>query len=283
MKRIGTLLAATALVVTLPAIASATPRFRHYVALGDSYAAIGSLLTVYGTPGCFRSTDNYAANMARSLGVAAFTDVSCGSATTEHMTAPQQTGFATNRPQFEALRADTDLVSMTVGGNDFGFSDVITACGLASVGDPLVNPCQRQFTSGGTDQLAARVDAVAPKVAAVLAGIRQRSPNATIVVVGYLPVLPPTIGCWPSVPLAVGDVAYLHGSQRRLDGMLAARAAAVSARSVDPSGITGHDACRLPWHRWVEPTLPAAPTTPFHPNATGQRGLANLVVAALGG
>ena len=136
--------------------------------------------------------------------------------------------------------------------------------------------------SGGTDQLAARVDAIALKVTGVLAVIRARAPHATVVVVGYLPILPPSIGCWPAVPLAVGDVPYLHGIQRRLGGMLAAEARAAGAVSVDPSGITGHDSCQLPWRRWVEPTIPAAPTTPFHPNATGQRNLANLVVAALG-
>jgi lysophospholipase L1-like esterase len=281
MFRLGAVLCAALLTVTLPATASATPRFRHYVALGDSYVAIGSLLTVHGTPGCFRSADNYPADVARSLG-AAVTDVSCSSATTEHLTSAQQTGFGTNPPQFDALTADTNLVSVSIGGNDFGFSDVITNCGLLSVTDLLGNPCQRQNSAGGTDQLAVRVDAVAPKVAAVLAGIRARAPRATVVVVGYLPLLPPAVGCWPSVPLAVGDVPYLYGIQRRLDGMLAAAAKAVGALAVDPSGITGHDACQLPWNRWVEPTIPAAPTTPFHPNAMGQRGVANLVVGALG-
>jgi lysophospholipase L1-like esterase len=281
MKRIGSLLAAAIVTVTLPISAHASPRFGSYVALGDSYVAIGSLLTVYGTPGCFRSTDNYPANLARSLGVRV-TDASCGSATTEHMTAAQQTGLGTNRPQFEALAESTDLVTITIGGNDLGFSDVISTCGLLSAADPLRNPCQRHFTSGGTDQLVTRVAAIAPKVAGVLAGIKQRAPRATVVVVAYLAILPPSTGCWPAVPLAVGDVAYLHGIQRQLGAMLAAQARAAGAISVDPGGITGHDSCQTPWHRWVEPTIPAAPTTPFHPNVNGQRNLANLVVAALG-
>ncbi|MBC6445622.1 hypothetical protein [Actinokineospora xionganensis] len=44
----------------------------------------------------------------------------------------------------------------------------------------------------------------------------------------------------------------------------------------------GHDVCQLPWNRWVEPVLPAAPTTPFHPNQSGQRGVADLVLTILG-
>src|SRR5689334_6315092 len=119
-KRSLAVLASALLVVTGAATAHASPRFTHYVALGDSYAAIASLLTVHGTPGCFRSADNYPSNVARELGVATFTDVTCSSATTGHLTAPQATGLGTNPPQFDALTADTDLVSLTIGGNDLG-------------------------------------------------------------------------------------------------------------------------------------------------------------------
>jgi hypothetical protein len=85
------------------------------------------------------------------------------------------------------------------------------------------------------------------------------------------------------VPVAAGDVPYLHGVWTTLDGMLAEQAVAAGAIAVDPSGITGHDACQLPWRRWVEPTVPAMLTAPFHPNVTGQRNLAELVVDTLGG
>jgi lysophospholipase L1-like esterase len=276
-------IAATVLVLTAGvATAEATPTYREYVALGDSFAAIASFFTVHGTPGCFRSTDNYAGNVAKALG-ARLDDRSCSSATTEHMTAPQSTPvFGTNPPQFDGLSADADLVSLTIGGNDFGFESSIGTCGLLTVTDPLGNPCERYNNSTGTDKLVAKIDEIAPKIGAVLDGIRARAPRAKIVVVGYLPLLPPTTGCFPLTPMALGDVAYLHGIQLKLNAMLAAQASAHRATAVDLTRVTGHDVCQLPWNRWVEPVLPAAPTTPFHPNQAGQRAVADLVLTALG-
>lgn len=264
------------------ATAEAAPSYRKYVALGDSFAAIASVFTTQGTPGCYRSTDNYAGNVAKALG-ASLDDRSCSAAKTEHMTAPQSTPmFATNAPQFDGLTADTDLVTVTIGGNDLGFENVIATCGLLTVTDPLGNPCERHNNSTGTDRLVAKIDQLAPKIGAVLDGIETRAPKAKIVVIGYLPLLPPTTGCFPLTPMALGDVAYLHGIQLKLNAMLAAQASAHRATAVDLTGVRGHDVCQLPWNRWVEPVLPAAPTTPFHPNVAGQRGVADLILGALG-
>ncbi|SDI22977.1 GDSL-like Lipase/Acylhydrolase family protein [Actinokineospora alba] len=276
-------IAATVLMLTAGvASAEATPTYREYVALGDSFAAIASVFTVQGTPGCFRSTDNYAGNVAKALG-ARLDDRSCSSATTAHMTTPQSTQlFGTNPPQFDGLTTTTDLVTVTIGGNDFGFESSIGTCGVLAVTDPFGNPCERHNNSTGTDKLVAKVDEIAPKIAAVLDGIHARAPRAKIVVVGYLPLLPPTTGCFPLTPMAVGDVAYLHGIQLKLNAMLAGQAARHHATAVDLTGVRGHDVCQLPWNRWVEPVLPAAPTTPFHPNSAGQRGAADLILATLG-
>ncbi|GAA1691394.1 SGNH/GDSL hydrolase family protein [Fodinicola feengrottensis] len=263
-----------------PPVSAASPaKFHRYVALGDSYAAITDLTRLHGTPGCFRSTDNYPSLVAADLGVTSFTDASCSSATTAHMTTAQSTGFGTNPPQFDSLTADTDLVTVTIGANDLDLMTLLGTCAALSVTDPVGNPCQRYYTSGGVDQIAARIDQVKPKVAAVLDGIHQRAPKARIIVVGYLPLLPPTRGCWPAVPMSVGDVPYAHQIQTSFNAALVAEAAAHQAVAVDPSGITGHDSCQPPGTRWVEPVIPASPTTPFHPNTTGTPHLANLIAA----
>ncbi|GAA1990190.1 SGNH/GDSL hydrolase family protein [Amycolatopsis minnesotensis] len=275
--------AAAAVVMTAPA-ARAAERYEHYVALGDSYAAVGNLLSTHGTAGCFRSTENYAADLAKSLHIKDFTDISCGSATTEHLVKPQNTGLGTNPPQLDGLSADTDLVTLTIGGNDLGFVDIATGCGLLSATNPFGNPCQRANTAHGVDKVIAKIDdEVVPKVAAAVRAIAQRAPRATVVVAGYLPLLPPQAGCWPVVPLAAGDATWLHGVQRHLDDAITAQAGLAGGIAVNPSGRTGHDACQVPSKRWVEPVLPAAATTPLHPNAAGQRALAGFVEAAITG
>jgi lysophospholipase L1-like esterase len=133
------------------------------------------------------------------------------------------------------------------------------------------------------DELAKRVQATAPKVAAVLAAIRERAPAARILVVGYPVILPAAgPGCWPLMPIAVGDVAWLRTVEGQLNAMLAEQAAVAGAAFVDTySSSVGHDVCALPGHKWVEGLVPTAPASPVHPNALGMANSAGQVLAAL--
>ncbi len=259
---------------------------KHYVALGDSYAA-GPAIPVQRTDpiGCGRSTRNYPALVAEALGVADYTDVSCSGARTDHMTTAQQgplSGGGTNPPQLDALRPDTDLVTVTIGGNDFGLSDIYNTCLALSSTNPLGDPCRRQATAGGADVYAQRIPAVAPKVAGVLTGIRQRSPNATVILVGYLRILPPTAGCYPVFPIARGDVPYLDGLQQQLTAMLADQARTHGAAFVDSyAGSSDRDVCQQPEVRWVEGTVPTSPAYQMHPNGRGMHAVASLTLDTL--
>ncbi len=265
------------------AVAQAASAPQRYVALGDSYAA-GPLIPVQriDSLGCRRSTRNYPTLVAQALGISDFTDVSCSGATTENMTAPQQVPLGSNPPQFDALEPDIDLVTVTISGNDIGFTDIFLTCARLSSTNPLGNPCERQATAGGTDIYAQRIAATEPKVASVLEGIQQRSPRATVVLVGYLRILPPTGGCYPVFPIARGDVPYLDGVQQRLTAMLAEQASNHGAVFVDSyAGSLGHDACQLPGAKWVEGTVPTSPAAPVHPNAAGMQAVAALTLDAV--
>jgi lysophospholipase L1-like esterase len=174
-------------------------------------------------------------------------------------------------------------VTVGIGGNDIGFSSIIRSCAEASLSNPFGSPCKNRYTAGGTDQLQARIVATGPKVAAVLQAVRAAAPSARVLVVGYPAIVPDSgSGCWPAVPIAFGDVPYLRGVHKSLNGMLAATAAANGASYVDvytPS--IGHDACRNETNRWVEGLIPATAAAPFHPNAAGERAMATTVLAAL--
>ncbi|MQY05988.1 SGNH/GDSL hydrolase family protein [Actinomadura macrotermitis] len=270
--------AAVAAVLALGAPAQAAPSGGGYVALGDSFTAGPLIPNPAGRPaGCMRSDHNYPSLVAARIG-ARLTDVSCSGAETTDMTAPQRTSLGVNPPQLNALTRRTRLVSLGIGGNDLGFSEITVACGLASVTDPLGAPCTARFG----DRIARRVDAVAPKVAAVLAGIRRRAPRARVLVVGYLRLVPGAPGCWPAVPIARGDLAFLDGAERRLNRMLAEQARAVGATFVDTyRGGLGHDMCARPGRKWVEGIVLTSPAAPVHPNQAGMREVARRVTAAL--
>lgn len=272
------------LLAATTATAAAAAPTGAYVSLGDSYAA-GPLIPDQVNLGCLRSDHNYPSLTAASLGSSAFADASCSGATTDDMTQSQANGPITvNSPQFDALGSGDSLVTLTIGGNDIGFVNIILTCATESLLSPFGDPCTQHYTAGGTDQLAAQINATAPKVAAVLQAIHQRAPQAEVVVVGYPDILPEyNNGCWPLEPIAYGDVSYLRATEKRLNAMLAATAAANGAHYVDTYTPTiGHDICKLPGTKWFEGLIPLAAAAPFHPNAKGEAAMAAAVESTLG-
>jgi lysophospholipase L1-like esterase len=275
--RTAVALFAAAASLTLGLTSAATAA--QFVGLGDSYAAGPLIPNQSLNPlGCLRSDKNYAHLAAAQLGKS-LSDVSCSGATTEDMTASQDVTPGPNPPQFSALSTSTQIVTLSIGGNDIGFTSIIENCAAPT---PFGHPCQDQYDSGGVDQLAARINATAPKVAAVIQGIHQRSPSARVVVVAYEPILPESgSGCWPQVPLAWADVPYLRATQKRLNTMLQTTAAANGARYADTyTAAIGHDSCKSSSTRWVEPLIPGNTAAPFHPNQRGMAGVTPTVVAA---
>src|SRR4029453_16612202 len=104
--------------------------------------------------------------VARAVGSAAFADVSCGGATTgDILNAGTGTLGLPVPAQISAVTAATALVTIGIGGNDIGFSGIVTTCAQDGVGKPFGSPCRDRYTAGGTDQLQARITAAAPKVA----------------------------------------------------------------------------------------------------------------------
>ncbi|KDN20661.1 SGNH/GDSL hydrolase family protein [Amycolatopsis rifamycinica] len=252
----------------------------RYVALGDSYTSSPRTGRQAGTPaGCDRSDDNYPHLVSAKLKPAQFADVSCSGATTAHLTGSQKTGNGTNPPQLDAVTAETTLVTVGIGGNDVGFFSYASGC---TTTDQNASPCRDRLTAGGRDQLAERVDATAPKIAAILDRIHQQAPKAKVVVVGYPTVLPEGAGCWPSLPFGAGDIEYFRGALGKLNKMLEDQADAHRAGYADTATPgKGHDVCSASDKRWIEGLLPSSPAAPLHPNARGERGMADAVLAVL--
>lgn len=302
LKRTSTLVGSVVLAAALTAVATPAAHAGDgtgaYVALGDSYAA-GA-----GVPGqsaglCLRSDRNYGHLVASALHSSSYTDVTCAAAKIKAITSAQYDAFIrVNDPQLDAVNAGTSLVTLGIGGNDLGTSDlgiadVIATCVAGAVVNPFGTPCHDVYGHGhwnwsdwaweyGDDTLVDRIDAAAPQLADVLGRIHAKAPNAKVLVVGYPEVLPANAAsCAGRQPVTVGDVAYLHGILGRVNSMLAATSAANGATFVDTSAATkGHDVCSD--DRWIEGALPGSPAVPFHPNATGERAMAGAVLKALG-
>jgi lysophospholipase L1-like esterase len=252
----------------------------RYAALGDSYTA-GPAIPAQVDANCARSDHDYPSLVAAADHASGFTDASCSGATTVQMWQAQ----GTNAPQLDAVDRDTTLVTLQIGGNDIGFGPIIATCAALTATDPAGSPCKEHYTASGTDQLTVNVLRTAPKVGAVLSELRKRAPHARVAVVGYPDLLPDdgTPCTSPVVPFAAGDFPYLRDTEKKLNAMLRVEAWLHGDTYVDTYTPTvGHDMCKAPADRWIEPLVPASPAAPAHPNAKGEQAMAAAVLARIG-
>ena len=252
----------------------------NYVALGDSYSAASGVLPSDPTAPllCLRSSRNYPHVIAAGTG-ARLTDVTCGAAETRHVTIAQYPGVP---PQVDAVGADTDLVTMTIGGNDSSvFIGAILACGSAGIVTlGHGSPCKTLYGSHFEDTIR---NTTYPALVTALRAVRTKASGADVAILGYPWIVPATGGCFDKMPIATGDVPYLRSLQTTLNDAVKRAAAATGATYVDMSGASnGHDACQPVGVRWIEPVLQTTNPVVVHPNALGEAKMAEQTVQVLG-
>lgn len=252
----------------------------RYVALGDSYSAATGVLPLQPTapPQCLRSTRNYPNLIAARID-ARLVDVSCGAADTGDFKGSQGPGIA---PQLDAVRRRTDLVTMTIGGNDSSvFINSILQCGAAGVTTAgQGSPCKDQYGDSFTDTIR---ETTFPAIRRALRDVHRRAPRAEVAILGYPWIMPERVGCYPLMPVARGDVPYLRTIQRTLNNAVKRAAKATGSTYVNLNRASdGHDACQLPGTRWVEPVLAGTNPVVVHPNALGEEQMARRTMKVLG-
>lgn len=263
-----------------PGWATATgghPTNLEYVALGDSYAAGLGLPPYTNQPasGCSQSAENYAHQVASEWELL-LNDASCSGAVAANIVGtPQQTGEGTAPPQSQALNSDTQVVTVSIGGNDLGFAAIAEYCTALTadgpiLGDLQLDNCRSHFQpDAGTDLLQQRLkEVVEPAVRAALASIVAAAPNAVVIVVGYPAITPdaahtPAGGCFRSAlesgsgsgagpgpfaanafPFTDVDVPYLHSIEAGLNATLKRQAEAAGAIFIDTfADSQAHSAC----------------------------------------
>jgi lysophospholipase L1-like esterase len=276
----ATAAAAALSLVTTSSAAQADTAPLNYVALGDSYSAASGVLPPDPSAPllCLRSTRNYPHVLAATTG-ADLTDVTCGAAETRHFTSAQYPGVA---PQVDALGADTDLVTMTIGGNDSGvFISAILACGAAGIVTlGQGSPCKNIYGSKFEDTIR---NTTYPALVTALKAVRAKAPGAQVGIIGYPWIMPATGGCFDKMPVAKGDVPYLRSLQTTLNDAVRRAANATGATYVDMNTVSeGHDACQPLGTRWIEPVLQTTNPVVVHPNALGEAKMAAQAISALG-
>jgi len=258
-----------------------------YVALGDSFGS-GPLIPLSRSDasGCFRSTNNYPAYLADLLDVVTYRDATCAGATIRDLRQSQRVflGDVLPAPQLEALAAGTDLVTLSLGGNEFGlFGSIIGGCSGLAPWTATGSPCRDNFVTAGGDSKERDARRIRAEIAEAVADIRDAAPDADVLVVGY-PQLMPTDGSCAAAGLTSEDVAWASRIQDVLNGSLRRAAESNDAGYVDLAVASrGHDVCAGP-DAWVNGRRDRAERAlSFHPFQKGMVGVARVVYEALRG
>lgn len=241
--------AASALALPLALAPAASASSVNYVALGDSYSSgVGAGSYTSSSGSCDRSTNAYPQLWANANSPASYVSVACSGATTSTVISSQ----------LSALSASTTLVSITIGGNDIGFSSVMETCVL-----------EGWDCVGAVDNAESEAENQLPgELNSVLADIKAHAPNARVVVLDYpaLYDLSRSSGC---VGLSTSNRTALNQGAQILDSEIQAAAdryGDVFANAANQ--FAGHEICDS--SSWLHSVNFLDISESYHPTAAGQ-------------
>ncbi|HEX3909790.1 MAG TPA: SGNH/GDSL hydrolase family protein [Solirubrobacteraceae bacterium] len=242
--------------VLIPAASAAASQ---YVALGDSYSSgVGTRVFYEESGSCKRSPKAYGPLVAAAKGYTLSFQACSGATSTE-----------VNEKQLGTLSSSTALVTITIGGNDAGFSNVILNCALY------------YFTCGSA--IGEANEFISKKLPALLEAtykkIREKASAAKVVVIGY-PKLFTKEGATCNVNfLTSGNEKKMNETAEKLDAVIKARAEAVKFTFVNPTApFEAHEVCSS--SEWLNGQSNPLEES-YHPNVNGQAEFTTLVEGVL--
>jgi lysophospholipase L1-like esterase len=232
----------------------------QYVALGDSYSS-GVGTRTYFEEGCKRSLAAYPELIARERPSTSLVFAACSGA---------KSGDVLSR-QVSSLTTSTAIATITIGGNDAGFSEVITQCAL-----PWPWSCDSNIRNAQT-----YIRSTLPgQLNNVYASIRSHAPSARVIVLGY-PRLFMGVDCNAGTFFSEDEMRRLNETADLMRNVERERAVAAGDTFVDAiPAFTGHAVCSS--SEWLN-GLSNPIEESYHPNTNGHRlGYEPLVRAIIG-
>lgn len=271
------------------------PPSGKYVAMGDSYSSGWGANRNPGVPGnnalysnmnCGRSSKAAQVLLAAERNLQLF-NVACGGANTEHILTKAYQG---EPPQIEAVTSDTSLVTFTIGGNDAGLMYILSQCVKASSNCVPENTSGLWFSPASLiSQMNTKINALQPKIEAVLRAIVQRAPTAKIRPAGYPNIIaPPGNPVGTCTWLNAGEQAFFQDATIRTNNKIRDAVNVVKAESgadivfVDPYAVTSpflvlgadgksRDSCSSASNRYMNNVTEVSLSYGgWHPNIIGQ-------------
>ncbi len=248
-------LATLAMAVGLAVVPAQAAEKTKYIALGDSYAA-GQGAGPY-LDSCYRSDNTYSELAADDKAIKLVTNAACSGKTTQEVVATQ----------LRQLNRSTELVTITAGGNNLGFGEIVTNCGTAIFDSAFAAACADASATAKAKLLSGQL---AGDVASMIQSVQAAAPNAKIVVTGYPYLFDP-------IPAGRTDSMsqFIYRATDLARGLN--DSIAVAAAAIDPTALrvnyvdvrtafAGHGI--LSNDPWINGAVPDSPDG-FHPNAKG--------------
>jgi hypothetical protein len=245
------------MVVVAPAVPAASPA---YVALGDSYSSgTGTRSYLDDGTSCQRSVYAYPSLIAAAKGYSLNFRACSGAKVSD---------VRTN--QLGALSTSTGYVTISVGGNDAGFSSVLTTC---------AQPSWMSNCNAAIDKAQAYINNTLPgSLASLYSDIRSRAPYAKVVVVGY-PRIFNGEDCNAFTWFSPTEEARLNTTADLLNSKTSAAASAQGFTFSSPSSrFMGHAVCDDV--EWIN-GLSSPTSESYHPNRAGHSSGFTYLVSPL--
>jgi lysophospholipase L1-like esterase len=255
--RLGALLSLLFALAT--AAAPAAVGADKYVALGDSFSSGVGTGSYTLSSSCRRGVYAYPWLVGQQRPNTALTFVACSGATTSSLMANQ----------IGSVTADTAIVTVTIGGNDIGFADLIVQCTLAN--------CSAALDS----TRASLATVLGPRLDTVYSSIRSRALGATVVVLGY-PRIFSTASCFGTLGISATERAKANLLAEAIDTLSSERASLAGVTYTSSLvKFSGHAVCSS--SAWVNGLNLFNTVESYHPNRNGNSlGYAALVRSVLG-
>lgn len=253
-----------------PEVAPKDP-IRNYVALGDGFAAAPYVGKTDRAQGCLRSTSNYPARVASRLG-ATLTDVTCTGAQTGDILNESRSpdGKATLPAQIDAVKPDTDLVTLTVGVSD---KQLLYRGFYVCMAPPCGNKIPPQDIAAEAAEAAANATEIVRRILTI-------APRATVVIVGYPWIAPHTNACDLLPKLNQAELDGANALFFSLNRELQTTARQTNGFFADLSEVSdGHDVCAA--DPWIRSTKAKDERAALHPLAPAVKAAADAVVTAV--
>jgi Tol biopolymer transport system component/lysophospholipase L1-like esterase len=277
------------------------PSFDSYVAMGDSFAS-GDGVPPYDPltdtdqnrchrsflayPNLVRSPDSPAPLSVRALqepGIE-YRSLACSGATTENVPpgGPSQYNEGGSQLDQGFVTDETDVVTITIGGNDAEFAPTLELCGAVDCLDPDLLVEGRPFS----EWLIDKIDSLVTRLTTTYSAVRNAGP-ATLLAVGYPRLFSDTVAeqsCFKLhipfvIDYSIEEQNYLNDRAFQLSGVLASGASGAGVPYVGLiSAFTNHEVC-ADGGEWIKgPSLSGGS---FHPNELGQQAYAEVVNSTL--